>query len=142
MHGTLDDVQALVDESIPESQRLDYKEKLSLDRDRDRIELVRDVSGFANAQGGLIIYGVAEDDSPEPRPSELKPLAREGQQTRVEDILDSTVEPRLDYECATLDTHEGSVLLIRVAPRAGGPHMVQGYKQHRFFVRRGTTNSG
>ena len=135
---TLEDVQALVDERIPEGQRLEYKEALSLDRDNDRAELAKDISGMANAQGGLLIYGIAEDDSDEPRPVEVKPLPRVGQQTRVEDILDSTVQPLLDYECSTLDASEGSVLLVRVAPRAGGPHMVQGYKQHRYFVRRGT----
>jgi hypothetical protein len=135
---TLDDVQALVDERIPEGQRLDYKEALSLDRDAERAEVAKDISGMANAQGGLLVYGVAEDDSDEPRPLQVKPLPRAGQQTRVEDILDGTVQPRLDYECSTLDAGEGSVLVVRVAPRAGGPHMVQGYKQHRYFIRRGT----
>jgi hypothetical protein len=93
---------------------------------------------MANAQGGLVIYGVAEDDSDEPRPLEIKPLSAAGQQTRLEDILDNTVEPRLDYECRTLDADGGSVLVVRVARRAAGPHMVQGYKQHRYFIRRGT----
>jgi hypothetical protein len=61
-----------------------------------------------------------------------------GQQTRLEDILDDAVQPRLDYEARTLDAGDGVVLLVRVAPRAGGPHMVQSYKQHRYFIRRGT----
>src|SRR5204863_6642888 len=47
-------------------------------------------------------------------------------------------QPRLDYACRTLDVEDGSLLIVRVAPRAGGPHMVQGYKQHRYFIRRGT----
>jgi hypothetical protein len=134
----LEDVQALVDERIAEGQRLDYKQELPLERDKDRAELAKDISGMANAQGGLLIYGVAEDDSDEPRPVGMTPLPRAGQQTRVEDILDSTVHPRLDYSCRTLDAGEGCVLVVRVAPRAGGPHMVQGYKQHRYFIRRGT----
>lgn len=132
------DVGSLVRERIPEGQRLDYKEQLLLDRDADRAELAKDISGMANAVGGLLVYGVAEDESDEPRPLEIRPLPRAGQQTRAEDILDSTVLPRLDYECRTLDVGEGSVILIRVAPSAGGPHMVQGYKQHRYFIRRGT----
>jgi hypothetical protein len=33
---------------------------------------------------------------------------------------------------------DGSVLLLRVAPRNGGPHMLQSYKQHRYYARRGT----
>jgi predicted HTH transcriptional regulator len=133
-----EDVQSLVDERIPEGQRLDYKEQLPLERDADRAELAKDVSGMANAVGGLLIYGVAEDDSDEPRPQAVRPLPRAGQQTRVEDVLDSTVLPRLDYECRTLDFGDGSVLIVQAAPRAGGPHMVQGYKQHRYFIRRGT----
>lgn len=135
---SLEDVQALVSGRISEEQRLDYKQELQLARDKDRAELAKDVSGMANAQGGIIIYGVAEDGSQEPLPEEIKPVPCEGQQTRVEDILDSSVHPRLGYECRTLEARDGCVLVVRIDPASGGPHMVQGYKQHRYFVRRVT----
>jgi predicted HTH transcriptional regulator len=73
----------LVDGRVPEGQRLDYKEKLPLGRDGDRTEIAKDASGMANAQGGWLIYGVAEDESDEPRPVEIRPLPSEGQQTRI-----------------------------------------------------------
>jgi hypothetical protein len=138
MQWTIDDVQALVDARLREGQRLDYKADLPLDREKDRAELAKDVSGMANAQGGLIIFGVAEDDSDEPRPDKVTSMRSAGQQTRIEDILDDAVQPRLEYEAQTLDADDGVVVLVRVAPRAGGPHMVQSYKQHRYFIRRGT----
>ena len=120
---SLDDVKAIIDERVPEGQRLEYKEVLGLDREKDRAEVAKDVSGLANAQGGLIIVGVSEDQSDEPRPEAIAPVPRAGQQTRIEDILDSAVQPRLDYEIRGLDVDDdGLVLLIRVAPRAGGPH--------------------
>ncbi len=135
---TLDDVQALVDERIEEGQRLDYKQELPLAREKERAEVAKDISGMANAQGGLLLYGVSEDESEEPRPEAITPLPRAGQQTRLEDIVDSSVNPRLGYEARTIDAGQGSVLLVRVAPASGGPHMVQSYGQHRYFVRRGT----
>lgn len=63
--------------------RLDYKRDLSLDKDRDKAEVAKDVSGLANAQGGWLLYGIDEDDSDEPRPKavdELR-LASEGRAT-------------------------------------------------------------
>jgi hypothetical protein len=136
---TPDDVQALIDERVAENERLDYKQDLPLAGARHRAEVAKDFSGLANAQGGLLIYGVKEDNSDEPLPETITPLpAAEGQQTKVEDIVDSAVFPKLEYECRTLPVEGGSLLLARIARRSGGPHMVQAYKQNRYYVRRGT----
>jgi hypothetical protein len=135
---TAQDVLDLVDERVPESERLDYKEALPLAKPSDRAEVAKDFSGLANAQGGLLIYGVSEDDSDEPLPEAITPIPSEGQQTKVEDIVDNAVFPKLDYECRTLPFEDGSLLLALIAPRSGGPHMVQAYRQNRYYVRRGT----
>src|SRR5437588_10731223 len=56
----------------PESEMLDYKRTLNVEGRPARVELGKDVSSFANDRGGVLLYGVAEDDSgPAPVPVAL-----------------------------------------------------------------------
>lgn len=103
----------------------------------DRLFL-KDVSGFANAQGGWLFCGIDEDDSDEPLPTAVEPLPAEGLQTRLENILDSSLEPRADFHAAPVKVDGGVVLVIRVEPRTGNPIMVQGYGEYRYYRRSGT----
>jgi hypothetical protein len=136
---TLDQVERFVAEQIPEGQRIEYKASLQLESKRQKAELAKDISGFANAQGGWIFFGVAEDDSAEPLPSSITPIPATGLQTKLENILDTTLEPIPSYVAATVQIDgAGVVILVRVAAHSGRPVMVQGYDQHRYFVRSGT----
>jgi hypothetical protein len=137
---TLQDLQELVDSRLSEGQRIEYKRELNVVKDRQKTELAKDVSGLANAQGGLIVFGIAEHETEaDPLPSEVTPFPGAGVQTRLENILDSALEPIPDYCAATIDAGEGRVVLVlRVEPHPGPPVMVQAYGEHRYYVRSGT----
>ena len=54
---TADDIVSFISQSIEENLNLDYKsipQKINFD------ELAKDVSAFANSEGGLLIFGVSE----------------------------------------------------------------------------------
>lgn len=55
------DIQALIDNRVPESKKLDYKEVFSLDSEDKKREFLKDVSAFYNTEGGVLIYGLAEE---------------------------------------------------------------------------------
>ena len=55
------DIDALVANGVAEGRTLDYKRTLPGGKDDEKREFLADVSSFANAAGGDIIFGVEED---------------------------------------------------------------------------------
>ena len=58
---TIQDVLELVELKTAERRTLEYKERLSTGNREERTEFLSDVSSFANASGGDILYGIAEE---------------------------------------------------------------------------------
>ena len=58
------DLDALHSGNISESISLEYKASPAIDKkdDKKKVEMARDLSAFANADGGQIIYGMTEKD--------------------------------------------------------------------------------
>jgi hypothetical protein len=141
---TAADVQFLVDERIEEGQRLEYKRQLDLGRDPEKREAAKDASGLANAQGGLLIYGVAEETLDDGRrvPTGTTPIEDGRAQDRLEAVLDSVVSPRLNKETQLLDADGGGYFLaVRLFQRSGPLHMVEGFGQNRYFIRSGVSTT-
>ena len=133
-----DDVLELVEERIPEGQRLEYKRELNLGREKERLEVAKDHSGMANASGGLIVYGLDEGEGPDAYsvPIAATPLSDGGARARLGDVLDSSVSPPLNLDIESVPAPEGGFfLLVRVFPRAGPLHMVEGYGDKRHYLR-------
>ncbi|HEV7401201.1 MAG TPA: ATP-binding protein [Solirubrobacterales bacterium] len=133
------DVLALVEERVEEGQRLEFKRQLNLDTTKQRSEACKDASGLGNSQGGLLVYGVQEEEQDDGRriPTRATPLNDGDARSRLEDILDSAVHPPLNMETRQIETDGGYFLVLRVFPRLGAPHMVDGYGEMRFYVRAG-----
>jgi predicted HTH transcriptional regulator len=55
------DILRLVDDKTSERKRLEYKEKLTIDTLDQKAEFLADISSFANASGGNIIFGVSDE---------------------------------------------------------------------------------
>src|ERR1035441_1445699 len=64
--STKDALAALVDRQTgriltPEGELLDYKRELDLERSSAVAELARDILGFSNTHGGLLVVGITDD---------------------------------------------------------------------------------
>lgn len=136
-------IKALIEDHEPESLRLDYKETLDISKDSGKKELAKDVSSFANEQGGILIYGVPEvRDGELPRP---KPLAECGMEIdrglpeSIERILISTVQPPLHaLTIRVVDLPEiapKQLLIIQHPESYWKPHMIEGYGVRRYYRR-------
>lgn len=112
---------------IAESEVLEYKSEHYGKTDGKKAELAGDIACFANAAGGLLVVGMAEDDDTGEAmglvPLPLQPHGSE-EDTRYRKILASKVFPRLDVSIASVDVTGGSVLLVSVPPSVLRPHAV------------------
>jgi predicted HTH transcriptional regulator len=60
---SIQDIQGLIDSEAEESIYLDFKGAGALDKnDNKKREISKDISAFANSDGGIVIYGVREED--------------------------------------------------------------------------------
>src|ERR1700752_2301480 len=60
---TIEDIQSLIDNGIGESLNLEYKGAGALKKDDPaKIKITKSISAFANSNGGILIYGIHEED--------------------------------------------------------------------------------
>jgi hypothetical protein len=142
--GPLDSVDGaaiarLLTNGVAESRTLEYKRDLPDPRDKEsKREFLADVTSFANAQGGDLLFGI---DAPKGLPVAIPGLALEdpdGELLRWEAILQDGVEPRLPglrLRWIQLEGERG-VLLIRMPPSPIAPHRVTFSNSSRFYGRR------
>lgn len=142
-----DDIVRLIEDRASERKVLEYKQALNYGQDKDRAEFLADVSSFANASGGDIIYGISEerdeDGQPTGTPKEIVPLQLQNaalEIARIEQIIQSGIEPRIPLvQAKAIEIPEqGIVLVIRVGKSWIAPHMVSFKNRSRFYSRNGT----
>jgi hypothetical protein len=141
------DVENLVVNGVPESNRLDYKEALPGNDDEGKKEFLRDVSAMANANGGDLIYGVREQRDREGGATAIEVVGITGiniDATRLwmENLIRDCIKPRLtrvDVRAVSAgDSKE--VLIVRVPRSWNGPHVVEFKKHWRFYSRSAAGN--
>jgi hypothetical protein len=133
-----DDIDALVVSGRMEDRRIEYKRELPGNSDADKREFLADVSSFANALGGDLLYGVTEDKGAPKEALGVVCTDADGAKLRLQSILESNVDPRLpSYTIAAVTGfRDGPVVIIRVEPSWRAPHMVTFGGLRRFYIRR------
>ncbi len=90
------DLQLLIDNKISERKNLEYKSQLPGGTDAEKKEFLADVSSFANASGGTIVYGILENASH--FPNELRGLRIvdiDEEKARLDSTIRAGISPRL-----------------------------------------------
>jgi Putative DNA-binding domain len=143
------DLERLVENCVPEDDHLDYKRDGNFDATEGKKEFVKDVVSFANAGGGLIIYGM-DEERVEGQPSGL-PAALVGMDVPNEDallrqcrsMLDDSVDERISgIEMRAVRLANGrAAFLVRVPRSLQAPHQVTRDRDFRFYGRNGAQRS-
>lgn len=133
---TKEHVEDLVRDKEPEGRDLDYKRDLPPTRtEGERKEFLKDVSSFANAAGGLILFGVEEERDSENRktgrPADvvgLRDVSCDAEILRLEQIIRSGLDPRPSPfpRFKVIDGFAGGpVLALRIYRSWSRPHMLR-----------------
>ena len=134
---TVDNINIIVRDKVPESRSLDYKRELPPLTEAGNKELLKDVSAFANTVGGYLIYGV---DEKEGVPTEILGVEVEDfdkLKQRFENLLRTGADPvirRVDFH--TVDVNGSrKVVIIKIPRSIARPHVVRIKDHFRFYGR-------
>jgi len=135
------DLLDLENNSVAESKTIEYKQELPGNSDDDKKEFLADVSSFANASGGDLIFGIIEDrDTGIPERLEGLEIANVDQEIlRLESSMRDGIEPRIwgiTFRDVDLSNSK-KVLIIRIPKSWRSPHRVsfRGRGHGKFFLR-------
>src|SRR5438270_4496061 len=94
---TIAELQALVDNAVQEDLHLDYKSSAIFEKTRDdlKLDLAKDVSAFANSDGGNIVYGIIESGHLPERVDGGADHTKWNRE-RIENLINSGISPRID----------------------------------------------
>lgn len=98
MEWNQDKIEEYITNQIEENLNLDYKAAGSLQRnDAKANEISKDVSAFANSDGGIIIYGIKEDSINKHLPESIDPINRhEISKEWLEQVIQSRIRPKVE----------------------------------------------
>lgn len=131
-----EEIEALVANKTPEDGMLEFKRDAYLATDRGRKEALRDITSFANADGGYIIIGIAETNHCATSFSHVPDAMREA--GRLRDLCLQCIQPRLrDLEILpkSIPTQRLDVMVIHIPESGSNPHMMT-FNENTFFCRR------
>lgn len=89
------DLQTLVDNRVPEGKTIEYKSILPGNANGDKKEFLADVSSFANAAGGDLLFGIEEQAGIPTTLTGIQIEDVDALKLRLEDMLHTGIDPRL-----------------------------------------------
>src|ERR1035438_3567045 len=141
MRYTLDEITAERLTSLigtrAEDKHIEYKKELPGKDDEAKAEFLKDATAFANADGGDIIYGMAEVKGTASKFFPVENRAIDDAKNQLHQILDNGVTPRIPpVDIQPIELEPGkSVLVVRIPASHLGPHQVTAAHSYRFYGR-------
>jgi len=116
----------LMEDEVPESKVIDYKKRLPGPSDLEKREFLRDVSSFANASGGHLVYGIAEENGVPVKICGLADIDPDHEILRLESMVQTGIAPRIPGISMRSVPLEGgrSVIVVRIPKSWASPHMI------------------
>ena len=135
---TPSDLEGLLSQKASEDQWLEFKREPYVPV--KRLEMLKDITALANAEGGYLLIGAAEEDS-----TITSLCSVPDAQRHADDMLKSclqNIRPRIEgLEIAVVrGPAEEDVIVVRVPSSANRPHMYTLHDRTQFALRYGTHN--
>ncbi len=130
------DIQTLIDNNVEESIHLDFKAAQALEKtDKKKEEIAKDVSSFANSDGGIIVYGVAEKNHRADSISYVdgNDITKEW----LEQVINSKISKRIAgvqiFPVRFDDDISKTVYVVKIPRSENAPHMSSDHRYYRRF---------
>jgi hypothetical protein len=133
-------LEKLIQNKVEENLNLEYKSAPALNKnDQKKInEISKDVSAFANANGGILIYGILEKNH---LPTTIDPIKRtDVQKEWLEQKIQDCIRPKINgiiIHPITIDNDSDKVIYLLEIPQSSTAHQAQDkkyFRRHNFNV--------
>lgn len=144
LYETEEDILNLIKYQVKESSYLEYKGCDALRKhgnqslDRIKMEISKDVSSFANAGGGTIVYGVIDDGHIPKNIDNNRFSPQKITKEWLENVIDSNIRRKIDsikiYQIELQITNPGKVIYsVNIPQSLQGAHQA---KYKKYYQRR------
>lgn len=136
---TKERIVQLVEDRIEENSQLEYKAAGAISRDeKKKTEISKDVSAFANSQGGIIIYGISEHEDKKHIPEKIDPIdGNEYSKEWLENIILGNISPSINglkIYPVQIDKPENNHLVYVVEiPKSNTAHQANDKKYYKRY---------
>lgn len=130
---TIAELDQFIKNQVQENLHLDYKASSAIDGSK-RPEIAKDVSAFANSDGGMLIYGVIEKNN--------LPVSKDNgidhtkySREWLEQVISSNITPRIDgiHISPIQVSADRSYFVVKVPKSFRGPHQSSDNKYYKRF---------
>jgi predicted HTH transcriptional regulator len=130
------DLQSLVDDAVREGKTVEYKGSLPGNSDAEKKEFLADVSSFANAAGGHLIYGMEEEKGVPTKITGLGDVDADAETLRLENTIRNGIDPRIPgISTRGVPVTSGVAIVMRIPRSFALPHAVNYKGRWRFYSR-------
>lgn len=134
----IDDLTALIDNEAEESVHLDFKAAGALSKDdKKKAEIAKDVSAFANSDGGIIVYGIEEEEHKAHALSYIdgNTYTKEWLEQVIQDNIQRRIEGLEIFPIRDNGDITKSIYIVKIPRSSNTPHMSADkcyYKRNNF----------
>ena len=132
-------LQNLIKEKCEEDLHLEYKSASKLDNKDAKEEISKNISAFANADGGILVLGIQEfnEENKKHLPEKITPIDRSIYTKEwLEQVINSNIHPRIqgtEIHIISITPHDNKVVYWIEIPKSDTVHQAKDQKYYRRY---------